>query len=75
MLKSNSQRVRIFPPVPVGSQVVQTGSDVMSVVVHLFTVEAALHLQAAESLTELQELCPPTLTVQTLLTDVLGGVK
>ena len=43
----------------------------MPVVVHLFTVEAALLLQAAESLTELQELRPPALTVQTLLPDVL----
>lgn len=45
----------------------------MSVVVHLLTVEAALYLQTVQSLTELQELCPPPLTVQTLLTDVLGG--
>lgn len=59
--------------VPAGGQVVQTGSDVMSVVVHLFTVEATLCLQAAESLTELLKLRPPTLTVQALLTDVLGG--
>ncbi len=34
--------------VPVGGQVVQTGSDVMSVVVHLFTVEAALSLEAVQ---------------------------
>lgn len=56
---------------PFGGQVVQTGSDVMPVVVHLLTVEAALCLQTAESLTELLQLRPPTLTVQTLLTDVL----
>lgn len=57
--------------VPVGGQVVQTGSDVISVVVHLLTVEAALFLQAADSLMELLELRPPTLAVQALLTDVL----
>ena len=45
----------------------------MSVVVHLLTVEAALRLQAAQSLTELLKLRPSPLTVQTLLTDVLGG--
>ena len=45
----------------------------MSVVVHLLTVEAALCLQTAESLTELLQLRPPALTVQTLLTDVLRG--
>lgn len=60
-------------PVPLGGEVVQAGSDVMSVIVHLFTVEAALHLQTVESLTELQELSPPALTMQTLLTDVLGS--
>lgn len=54
-----------------GGQVFQTGSDVMSVVVHLFTVEAALQLQAVESLTELQKLRPSPLTVQALLADVL----
>lgn len=47
----------------------------MSVVVHLFTVEAALHLQTAQSLMQLLDLRPPTLTVQTLLTDVLEGAK
>lgn len=47
----------------------------MSVVVHLFAVEAALRLQAAESLMELLKLRPPTLAVQTLLTDVLEGGK
>lgn len=57
--------------VPVSSQVVQTGSDVISVEVHLLTVEAALSLQAAKSLTKLLELRPPPLAVQTLLTDVL----
>ncbi len=46
----------------------------MSVVVHLFTVEAALSLEAVESLLELLKLRPPTLTMQTLLTDVLHGV-
>lgn len=61
--------------VPVGGQVVQTGSDVMSIVVHLFAVEGALHLQAAESLMELLKLRPPALAVQTLLTDVLKATK
>lgn len=60
---------------PVGGQVVQTGSDVISVVVHLLTVEAALFLQAAKSLTELLKLRPPTLAVQTLLADVLVGLN
>lgn len=45
----------------------------MPVEIHLLAVEAAFHLQTVESLTELQELRPPPLTVQTLLTDVLKG--
>lgn len=61
--------------IPVGSQAVQTGSDVIFVVVHLLTVETALCLQAAECLTELLKLRPSTLAVQTLLTDVLVGLK
>ena len=58
----------------VPGQVVQTGSDVMSVVVHLFTMKAALCLQAAESLTQLLKLRPTALAVQTLLADVLEAV-
>lgn len=58
-----------------GGEVVQTGSDVMPVKVHLLTVEAALSLQAAESLMELQELRPSALAVETLLTDVLVGKR
>lgn len=45
----------------------------MPIVVHLLTVETALGLQAAESLTQLLELRPPALAVETLLTDVLAG--
>lgn len=47
----------------------------MPVKVHLLTVEAALSLQAAESLMELQELRPSALAVETLLTDVLVGKR
>lgn len=62
---------------PAVGQVVQTGSDVMSVVVDLFTVEAALHLQAAERLTELEKLRPPALAMKTLVTHILqrGGTS
>lgn len=56
---------------PVGCQVVQTGSDVMSVVVHLLAVEAALCLEAAESLVKLEKLGPPALAAQALVPHVL----
>lgn len=38
---------------PLRGQLVQTGSDVMSVVVHLLAVKVAFLLQAVQGLTEL----------------------
>lgn len=47
----------------------------MSVEVDLLAVEAALCLQAAESLTELHKLRPPALAAETLVSNVLQGAE
>lgn len=60
---------------PAGGQVVQTGSDVIAVEVHLLAVEGALLLQAAQGVAKSLKLRPPALATQTLLPDVLEGFR
>ena len=54
-----------------GSEAVQTGSDVLAVVVHLLAVGGALLLQTGQSLLQPQRVCPAPLAVQALVSDVL----
>lgn len=54
-----------------GGEVVQTSGDVLAVVVNLFRVEGALAVKAVQCVFELHQLSLPSLSVQTLMTDIL----
>ena len=55
-----------------GGEAVQTGSDVLAVVVHLLAVGGALLLQTGQSLLQPQRVGPAPLAVQALVADVLA---